>query len=59
MSKKEINAIGRNINQLVKIVNTIDDFPLDEFKMLQDEVETRKKLYADKVSNEIRATRKK
>ena len=57
--KKEINAIGRNINQLVKIVNTIDDFPLDEFKMLQDEVETLKKLYADKVSNEIRATRKK
>lgn len=43
----EVNCIGRNVNQLVRYVNTFDEIDNELFKALQAEIDDMKKLLFD------------
>ena len=50
--RKEVNAIGRNVNQIVKYVNTSGEISHDEFTYLVSQVDEMKQVVAKFIDSE-------
>ena len=50
--RKEVNAIGRNVNQIVKYVNTSGEIGREEFTYLMSQVDEMKQVVAKFIDSE-------
>ncbi|MGT2754712.1 plasmid mobilization protein [Streptococcus ovis] len=50
--RKEVNRIGVNINQLAKYINTSEEVTAEQYRSLQEQIQSVKDLVSDKFASE-------